>query len=137
MPDLFYYGIHGVETLFTIMGPGCKTVSRVEAGENDLVVGVWKDGRVGTYRSNPGFGATVYGTKGVGPSGGWTGYDPLVVQIAQFFKTRKAPVTHEETLEIYTFLEAADESKRRGGCPVSMESVLEKARKAVEARRKK
>ena len=134
MPDLFYYGIHGAEILFTIMGPGCKTVSRIEAGDNDLVVGVWEDGRIGTYRSHPGFGATVYGTKGVGPSGGWTGYDPLAVEIARFFVTRQPPVSHEATLEIYTFLEAADQSKRQGGCPVSLEEVLTKARQKVEAR---
>ena len=69
MPDLFYYGIHGVETLFTIMGPGCETVTRVRADGTDVVVGVWKDGRIGTYRepTGAGYGATVYGDKGDRP----------------------------------------------------------------------
>jgi predicted dehydrogenase len=134
MPDLFYYGIHGVEILFTIMGPGCETVTRVRSGSNDVVVGVWKDGRIGTYRSHPGFGATVWGDKGIAPSGGWTGYDPLAVEIARFFVTGKPPVSPEDTLEIYAFLEAADQSKREGGRPVSIQSVLEKAQKEAGSR---
>jgi predicted dehydrogenase len=128
VPDLFYYSIHGVETLFTIMGPGCATVARTNVGDKDFCVGVWKDGRIGTYRSHLGFGATVYGEKGVAPSGGWTSYDVLAVEIARFFVTKKPPVSAEDTLEIYAFLEAADQSKREGGRPVSLQSVLEKAK---------
>ena len=51
-PDFFWYGIHGVETLFTIMGPGCETVTRVHTDNADLAIGVWKDGRVGTFRGH-------------------------------------------------------------------------------------
>ena len=50
-PDLFYYGVHGVETLFTIMGTGCKSVTRVHAKGAELAVGVWDDGRIGTFRA--------------------------------------------------------------------------------------
>ena len=49
-PDLFFYGIHGVEPLFTIMGTGCETVSRVATKTPISSPGVWKDGRVGSYR---------------------------------------------------------------------------------------
>src|SRR3954468_15814160 len=49
-PDLFWYGIHGVEILFTIMGTGCKQVVRIHTNDTDVVVGTWKDGRVGTFR---------------------------------------------------------------------------------------
>ena len=41
---------------------------------------------------------------------------------------------HEETIEIFAFMEAADESKRQGGKPVTIESVLAKARADLAAR---
>ncbi|MEX2560775.1 MAG: Gfo/Idh/MocA family oxidoreductase [Pirellulales bacterium] len=127
-PDLFWYGIHGVETLYTIMGPGCVSVTRAAAGDTDLVTGVWKDGRIGTYRGLRGgaqpYGALVFGEKGVVPSGTYAGYEPLVVEIARFFKTGVPPVSPEETIEIFAFMEAADESKRQGGAPVTLESVI-------------
>jgi predicted dehydrogenase len=138
-PDFFWYGIHGVEPLFTIMGPGCKTVTRVHTGGQDVAVGVWEGGRIGTFRgirnSRRGYGSTVFGTKAILPGGGFDGYEPLIVEIVKFFKTGKAPVTAEETLEIFAFMEAADQSKRQGGCPVTIESVMEKARQANAARK--
>ena len=131
-PDLFWYGIHGVETLFTIMGPGCQRVSRTHTADTDVVVGVWKDGRIGSFRGirngSAEHGATVYGSKAIVQSGGWESYRPLVVEIVKFFKTGKPPVSAAETLEIYAFMEAADESKRRDGAPVTIEEVMKKAR---------
>jgi hypothetical protein len=50
------------------------------------------------------------------------------VEIAKFFRTGKAPVSAEETTEIFAFMEAADESKRQGGAPVTIDSVMQKAR---------
>ena len=134
-PDLFWYGIHGTEILFTIMGTGCEEVSRMQTDGTEFVVGRWGDGRIGTFRGvragKSGYGATVYGDKGIAQSGGYDGYAPLVVEIVKFFKTGKPPVSAAETLEIYAFMEAADESKRQGGMPVKIESVLSKARQAA------
>jgi hypothetical protein len=132
-PDLFWYGIHGVETLFTIMGTGCESVTRVHTKDTDFVTGTWKGGRVGTFRGiragKSDYGALVFGTKDIQPSGGYGGYEPLVVEICKFFKTGKPPVSAEETVEIFAFMEAGDESKRRGGIPVTLASVMAKARK--------
>jgi Oxidoreductase family, NAD-binding Rossmann fold len=131
-PDLFWYGIHGVEELFTILGTGCQSVSRTQTKGTELVVGVWNGGRVGTFRGlRQGpyeYGATVFGSKGNASSKGDGGYEPLVVEIVKFFKTGKPPVSADETLAIYAFMEAADESKRQGGKPVTLESVVAKAR---------
>src|SRR5947209_6570237 len=139
-PDLFWYGVHGVETLFTIMGPGCTSVARVQAKDAEFVTGTWKDGRVGTFRGihagKKDYGATVFGTKGIAPSGGYGGYEPLVVEICKFFQTGKPPVSAEKTIEIFAFMEAADESKRQGGKPVTLESVLVKARAQIAGSKK-
>jgi len=133
-PDLFWYGVHGVEVLFTLMGTGCEQVQRTHTDGTDFVVGRWKDGRIGTFRGiregRAGYGATVFGSKGIGATGRYAGYSPLVMEIARFFKTGKPPVSPEETIEMFAFMEAADESKRQGGAPVRIQDVIEKARKA-------
>jgi predicted dehydrogenase len=130
-PDLFWYGIHGVEILFTLMGTGCQQVSRIHTNGTDIVVGTWKDGRVGTFRGTRtgkhDYGGTVYGEKGNLSLGPFNGYDNLLGQIINFFKTGTPPVSPAETLEIYAFMEAADESKRNNGIAVSLEAVIKKA----------
>jgi predicted dehydrogenase len=147
-PDLFWHAIHGVETLYTIMGPGCVSVSRASTELADVVNGVWKDGRVGTYRGiRKGalkYSATVFGTKGVSTAGiyghgiplkgmvpmndKYMGYEATAIEIAKFFKTGKPPVSAEETTELFAFMEAAEESKRQNGAVVKLETVLVKAR---------
>jgi len=138
-PDLFWYGIHGVEALFTIMGPGCQTVSRTHTKDTDVATGVWADGRIGTFRGlRQGpyeYDALVFGSKGIALAGGKGSYEPLVKEIVRFFKTGHPPVSAEETIEIFAFMEAADESKRQSGAAVTLESVLQKAR-AENAKRR-
>ena len=131
-PDLYWYGIHGVEQLFTVMGTGCQSVARSSTENCDVAVGIWKDGRIGTFRgmrSDPHeYGGVVFGTTGHQSTGGYEGYDGLVAEIAKFFASGQPPVTVDETIEIYAFMSAADESKRCGGVSVKLEDVLNKAR---------
>lgn len=127
-PDLFWYGIHGVEYLYTVMGPGCKHVTRMAMDGNDVTVGIWNDGRVGTFRGiktgKQDYGGTVFGDKGVVQLGTYTGYELLLKKICTFFQTGIAPVTPKETLEIYAFMEAAERSKNRGGVSVALSEVI-------------
>lgn len=131
-PDLFWYGIHGVETLFTVMGTGCKTVTRFHTEGTDVMVGTWDGDRLGTCRSIYGgkqaYGGTVYGDKNVVSIGSSAGYDPLLIEILKFFKTGVPPVTEQETLEICAFMEAADESKKNNGAPVTLEAMFARAK---------
>jgi hypothetical protein len=137
-PDLYWYGVHGVESLFTIMGTGCQSATRVQTAGTDLAAGVWNGGRVGTFRGlrqgASGYGSTVFGSKGIVAGGRDGGYEPLVAEICKFFRTGKPPVSAEETIEIFAFMEAADESKRQGGKPVALESVMTRARADLAAR---
>ena len=115
-PDLFWYGIHGVESLFTVMGPGCISVQRGTTKDGKIkVTGKWKDGRVGIFRESNGYGGTAKCENGEYQVGTYDGYAPLVKEIIKFFISGKAPVDDRETLEIYAFMNAADESKSANG----------------------
>jgi len=154
-PDLFWHAIHSIETLYTIMGTGAVSVTRAQTAETELVTGVWQDGRIGTYRGiRKGavrYSATVFGdlgvakagkygyeaaVKGVVPKGRYKGYEGVATEIAKFYKTRTLPVSPAETIELFTFMEAAHESKKRNGVPVRLEEVRLAAFKRVASRSK-
>jgi hypothetical protein len=131
-PDLFWYGIHGAEPLFTIMGTGCESVSRTDSPLSTVVVGKWNDGRIGSYRGiKKGYyySFAAFGTKKVIQGAKYEGYEPAVVAMCEFFKTGKPPVPREETIEIYAFMEAADASKKAGGKPVKLADIIKQAAK--------
>ena len=129
-PDLFWYGVHPTEALFAILGTGCQTVVRTHTDNTDVVTGVWSDGRVGTLRGlrnqKTPHKVIVFGTKAVTEQQGGGNYAPLVREVIKFFQTGVPPVSPEETVEIFAFMEAADESKRQGGVPVRIADVINK-----------
>ena len=135
-PDFGFYGIHGVETLYTLMGTGCESVNRMSSQDADVVVGRWKDGRIGTFRGikeGPAiYGGTAYTPKGSIAAGGYEGYKVLLDQILTFFKTGVAPISKEETIEIFTFMKASNMSKEQNGKIVTMEEAYRKGLKDAQ-----
>ena len=128
-PDLFWYGVHGCESLFTIMGTGCQSVVRRSTADGKIEVeGKWKGDRTGIFREGKGYGGKAKGTQGESEAGGYDGYAPLVVEAVKMFQTGKVPVSAQETIEMFAFMAAADESKRRGGKPVTIKEMIEQAR---------
>lgn len=125
--DLYWYGVHGVEVLYTAMGTGCQSVSRVHTQGVDVVTGVWEGGRVGTFRGirdgKADYGLVVFGEKQIEIGGKYEGYAPLVDRIAVFFQGGPEGVATAETIEMFTFMQAADVSKERGGALVSLAEV--------------
>ena len=128
-PDLFWYGVHGCESLFTVMGAGCQTVERRTTDDGKIeVIGKWTGGRTGIFREGKGYGGHAKGSKGEGEVGKYDGYAPLVVEAVKMFQTGKVPVPAEETIELFAFMEAADESKRLEGKPVKIADIIARAR---------
>ena len=126
-PDLFWYGVHGCESLYTVMGRGCETVKRGKTADGMIeVTGTWAGGRTGIFRESKTYSGIAKGDKGEAVIGAYDGYAPLVVEVIKFFQTGIAPVSPEETIELFTFMEAADESKRQGGAAVKISDVLKK-----------
>jgi hypothetical protein len=135
-PDFGWYGIHGVETLYTVMGMGCEEVNRMSSKDGDVVVGRWKDGRIGTFRGikeGPAiYGGTAYTSKGAVAVGGYAGYKVLLEQILNFFKTRIVPVSSDETIEIFTFMEASNMSKAQNGKIITLKKAYRKGIKEAQ-----
>lgn len=135
-PDFGYYGLHGAETLYTVMGTGCEKVTRMHGPDGDIVTGLWKDGRLGTFRAiytNGTYGGTVMLENKMMPAGGYEGYQGLLNAILEFFETDIPPVSKEETLEIFAFMEASNLSLQLDGKSVKLEDIMTKAQK--EARK--
>ena len=134
-PDLYWYGVHGVEALFTVMGPGCQSISRTNAASADVVVGVWDGGRIGSFRGirtgNAGYGARVFTEKAIVDAGQYDGYGPLVDEICKFFDTLQPPVDPQETIEIFALMTAADVSKAENGRVVTLQEVIERAKAEI------
>jgi hypothetical protein len=118
---LFHYGIHAVEILYTLMGPGCERVTCVHQKDVDVVTGTWKDGRVATVRGNrsgPGtYGFTGFAEKSIRAVDVGTKfiYRELLKQVVAMFKTGQAPLDISETIEIVAFIEAANKSGANHG----------------------
>ena len=147
--EFYWHAIHGIDTLYTIMGPSCVSVTCTSTPLAEIITGTWEDGRVGTFRGikkgAPKYSATVFGDKGVSVAGiyghgvpvkgvvptndKYMGYEGIAIEMAKFFKGGAVPVPASETLELFAFMEAAHESKRQKGAPVKIADVLEKARK--------
>ena len=70
---------------------------------------------------------TAFSEKGIKALGDYNRCDPLLKEIVKFFQIGVSPVTPDETLEIYTFVEVADESKHRDGRIVSLNKTKQKA----------
>jgi len=126
-PNLFWYGIHSVEMLFTLMKTGCKRVKRQTTTQYYIVTGDWGDGRIGNYRGLKNkmqkYGGQVFGEEGVS----YENFYPLIDAILHYLNTGEVPVQPDETIEIFAFMEAANESTTNNENWVLIDDILTKA----------
>lgn len=124
MPGYFWYGIHGVEMVYALMGPGCESVTAFATENDDIAVGRWNDGRFATVRGkrgdNKGFNGIVThatGTSFIDVAATQTKpfYYFLLEKVLEFFRTGQSPISNEEMREVVRFMEAANESRAGAG----------------------
>ncbi|WP_162304847.1 Gfo/Idh/MocA family protein [Sphingobacterium olei] len=117
--DLYWYGIHGVEMLVAIMGTECLRVKAVCGVTEDLFIGEWSGGRLGTLRGIrrkiSDFGGAVFYNDSVVTLGKFDGYRHLLQVVIEFFETGIPPFNQEETLTVCKFIDAAHWSRRNNG----------------------
>lgn len=123
--DLSWYGIHPVELLYSVMGPGCKRVRRLYTEGADVITGEWEDGRIGVVRTirkgKRDYGLAAFGGDAVKVSQhSGANYAALLGDVVEFFETGEVPVANSTTLEIFSFMDAALRSKQQGGAPVEL-----------------
>jgi predicted dehydrogenase len=120
-PGLFHYGIHAVEILYTLMGPGCQRVTCTQEKDTDVATGQWQDGRLATVRGiragQADYGCLVFAEKGVHelPIGTKYIYRELLTKIVEMFQIGKPPLDPAVTVEIVGFIEAAWKSANNHG----------------------
>ena len=124
--DLSWYAVHEIELLYALMGSGCEEVTRIYTPDADVIVGKWKDGRLGSVRAlRPygKFGAVVFRPdQKVNQSDPKSvdSYRPLLVEIVKFFETKEPPFPNQQTLEEFAFMDAAQRSREAGGAPMKL-----------------
>jgi predicted dehydrogenase len=123
LPGYFWYGIHAVEMLYRALGTGCRDVTVRSTERDDILVGQWSGGRIGTVRGNRHgngfFAGTLHRERGSRPLANASNqsksfYHRLLREILQFFKTGVSPVPGDEMMEVIRFVEAANESRATG-----------------------
>lgn len=147
--ELYWHALHTIEAIYAVMGPGVETVRCTSTPLVESITGVWKDGRVATYRGIKKEGGalkysgTVFGDKGVSVAGvyghgvpvkgvvptndEYMGYKGIALEMGKFFRGGPVPVPPRETLEIFAFMEAAHQSKKQDGAAVRVPDLIKKA----------
>ncbi len=111
----FWYGIHAVEVLYSVLGTGCCSVKTNRKGDAEIVSGVWPNGRKCIFSCQHevqrGFSGLIkredqiFSVETIDTAE--DRYAGLLRDLIAFGVGGDAPVSHEETIEEIAFLEAA------------------------------
>ena len=129
MQGLFYYGVHTIEMVDAIWGPGVTRISAITLPDRDLADLEYHDGRYARLRMDRkgsyDFGATVHGEKRVHQLKVDFAdvYNRLVLGMTLFFEGGDAPVALRDSVENVAVMEAGNASMKQEGAWVDVEQV--------------
>jgi len=128
--ELVFYGIHALELVHTVLGPGVEWVQNIGEGDTALVRCAYPEGTsimlqvLGTG-GWPGMHGCFFGQKGgvhVEVEDGAAYYGNMITVFARMVETRKMPIPLETTLEIIRILAAGRRSQEQGGARIAVNS---------------
>lgn len=120
-PGLLHYGIHAVEAMYAVMGPGCDSLSALHHTDADAVTARWKDGRFahirGVRSGARSYGLLIHCEAGMipVPISARYAYRNLCREIVTFIETKTPAVPIDVTLELISFCHSALNSEQQNG----------------------
>jgi predicted dehydrogenase len=129
MEGLFFYGVHVIEMVDAIWGPGVRRVSAVHLEDRDLVDLDYHDGRYARMRldrrGSYSFGATVHGEKKTRQF--TVDFAPVYMRLIQgttrFFEGGPEPARLRDIVENVAVMEAGNASMKQDGAWISVPEV--------------
>jgi hypothetical protein len=125
-PGLLHYGIHAVEALYTLLGPGCCEVRTLRNDEGEVQTALWDNGHISTIRGiragQYGFGFVAHYEKGNQPFviEGSAAYREMLKVFVRMCETRTPPLDYAVMVEIMRFIRAADASAAHDGVSMTL-----------------
>lgn len=128
-PGLFHYGIHAIEVLYALMGPGCVDIANTFVDGAEFITGRWADGRLASVRGAR-HGATAYSVTAFcgnavihQPISTRYAYRNLCREIVRSLSVPAPLVPYEEIEEVTRFVLAARQSEHSHGIPITLSSL--------------
>lgn len=126
------YGIHALEAVYPLLGPGFETVQTTHRDGSDIVQLTHRNGAAVTlaaiYDALGSIGAVhVYGTAGQIPLLCRDYYHAFRAQLLSFvtmLQTGRAPFLFDETIELMAIIIAGRQSRDAGGIKIALADIL-------------
>lgn len=121
-PGLFFYGVHAVDALVSVMGHGCTEVGALRTEGGDVLTLAWPGGRIGSVRltrdGHGKYGCTIHRKTGAqfvdASASKRPAYASLLEAILRSLPQGKSDVPADEMLDTIRILEAANSARQTG-----------------------
>ena len=121
-PGLFFYGVHAVDMLVSVMGHGCQHVGAMHTDAGDVLTLAWPGGRTGSVRlakSGHGkYGCTLHRKAGAqfvdASATKKPAYATMLEAILRSLPQGESDVPADEMLDTVRILEAANAARQTG-----------------------
>lgn len=115
----YWYGIHGVEMLYSILGSGCTDIHAAITEYADILTGIWGDGTIGelicVHDTAQPFEVIVHTEEDEilislsDEAHQIPYYASMLEEVISFFTHKTSPIAYDEMLEVIWFIDKAEQ----------------------------